>query len=203
MGVRFIFCFMEEEPFHFGLRGRLNYEEWFLVSGPKLDYCHKHSHQLCIRRGAHTHTHPPTETKDCQQILKSLLPWVQPHRMANSTNLLRFSSISLAVQLWFGQLGRDGAAKDTPQPQQHWSNSIYCKCAKGFVSGREIEPQRSCTRTVVLFSLTWHIRMSKMSHKNQSDRRLGSTGVQKGGSNVPGTQTSGAAKKKREKQFTK
>lgn len=37
--------------------GRLNYEEWSLVSGPKLEHCRKHSHQLCIRRGAHTPTH--------------------------------------------------------------------------------------------------------------------------------------------------
>lgn len=48
-------------------------------------------------------------------------------------------------------------------------------------------------------SLTWHIRMSKMSHKNQSSSSdLGPLGVQKGGSDVPGTQL-GPRKKRKKK----
>lgn len=65
--------------------------------------------------------------------------------------------------------------------KQHWSNSIYCKCAKGFVAdrvARECEPKmqlysRRKMGEQLSFSLTWHIRMSKMSHKNQSDGHSG------------------------------
>lgn len=79
-------------------------------------------------------------------------------------------------------------------PQQHWSNWIYCKWQKDLSSGWTEQPNRLQLWGIISFfffpsilvlvrfsknsclsglgeSLTWHIRMSKMSHKNQKCRR--------------------------------